>query len=73
VSNWVDYIEDANQLNIYFGEGHGPATDFVSVERETGSIDLAFNQDGQLIMIAVVGQIEKMIPSDFLADIANPS
>ena len=74
VSDWVDYIEDAAQLNIYLGSGHGPATDFVLVERETGSsIDLAFNEDGYLIGITVIGQIEKMIPADFLAHFAQPS
>jgi hypothetical protein len=73
VSNWVDYIEEAAHLNIYFGSGHGPATEFVEVEREEGTIQLDFNADGYLIGVSVSGRIEKMIPADFLAHFANPS
>lgn len=69
----VDYIEEAADFRIYLGEGLGPSEDIVVVERDEGSIHLEFNQRGQLIAIGVIGQVEKIVPPDFIANFANPS
>jgi hypothetical protein len=45
----------------------------VIVDREEGSVHLEFKRDGQLIGIGVHGDIDRLIPGQFLVDIAKPA
>jgi hypothetical protein len=69
----VDYISEANELRIYLVEGAGPSEDIVVLDRDEGSIHFEFNRRGQLYGIGIIGNVERLIPPEFIQRFAKPS